>query len=1200
MLLACLPYRRVAPYMACVLLSVLLTMATALSVADFLRLLFQPGVGVGQADLYGSAVSGNLVAQALELLYVRFVAEGPQRALLLFSLLLLLLYGLKNLFSYLAAVQGSAIRIEVARRLRNGMMASTLRRPMSFFTASRRGDIVARFGSDIAEFDESFLASLLQLATSLTSIVLYLAMLFYLSAKLTLAALLALPLVVFVISGISRKLKRKSEAVQRATAMLVALTGEAVEGARVIKAHTAIDYVRSRFNTLNHRLVAMRTRMFKRIYLASPVSDFLGNCVVVGVMLFGAMLASQRGEGLSASLFVSYVMLFVLLLPPGKEISTAWSQLRKGAASGQRIADLLQPQPTPVAPPSPQTPLSGADCFVEFCDVSFSYGTQPDAVLRGVSFAIEPGTLTALVGASGSGKSTIVDLLLRFYEPTGGIIKVHGRPLADEPAWLSRVAVARQLPQLMSGSVADNIRFGSAASISEVAAAARLAGADAFISQLPGGYAAQVGEGGCNLSGGQRARISIARALLRRPRLLILDEPTAALDAESEALVMDSVAGLRRLCPHLAILLIAHRLSTVRRADQILTLDGGVIVERGTHQELLSRRGRYAALAALQHLALVPLLVLSAALAMLVAAPAARADTIPLPLNAAAVGYNMVNLSWSPPDSSDNQVFTLYRQYPADTAPQLLVSTRRNSYTDTLRRVVCSDTVLYLVCRTSPAAPCARGSAAVFISDPRPTTPCRLHSVSVDSASQHIVLRWHPSPDSDIMGYFICTGTPCLSLDTVWGRHDTSYLAATLSPLSSNTFRIYAFDSCLTASPLTQPAGNIVLSAEATHCGSRLSMQWSAAQALPDTIEGYELQAAPSADSLFRVFHYAAGAVHSHAASLPPSGGELLLRVAACGRGGAVKAYSNIVKLRAAASSRTARHLHIFKVAADTARQGATVGCFVDTSYKVHPYTLWRRTMPLGPSSADTASAADTLWHLVASFYPDNPAHYISDTLAPLATAFCQYRLSVLDSCETATSFSNQASSLLLQVTSSDFYGLSLRWHAADTAHSPFQLHRRFTDNLHEHGWQHLATCSSDCFTDNLRSLGTFTAPLQYQVMTVSPSADTPAGLFDTAASNIVQYRRHATLYIPNAFTPDAASNNRFCISHTFLDAAGYSLSVYSRNGLRLFHTTDPSQCWDGTHAGTPLPAASYIYHLTYTLHGTGRRQASGTVTLIR
>ena len=579
-------------------------MATALSVADFLRLLF----GSEAAGAAAPAAQGNLVAQGLELLYVRFIAEGPHRALLLFSLLLLVLYGLKNLFGYMAAVQAAAIRVRVVRHLRDSMLSATLRRPMAFFYSHRRGDIVARFGADVAEFDESYLASLQQVAVALTSVLLYTAMLFYINLKLTLAALLLLPVVVFAVGGLGRKLKRKSETVQRATASILAQGGEVMEGARIVKAHTAIQHVNHRFDTLNARLVALRTRMFRRIYMASPVSDFLGNCVVVGVMLFGALLVVHRDAGLTAGLFVSYVMLMVLLLPPGKELSNAWSQLRKGKASADRIEALLgsaRCEPV-VSGAAEKAVAAGSDSvnFVEFNNVSFSYqsGGVDVEVLRDVSFGLRPGTVTALVGPSGGGKSTVVDLLLRFYEPTAGTVEVCGQRLSQVDGWLRMVAVARQEAQLVSGSVADNIRFGYSCSDADLREAARLAGADLFIEQLPGAYNAEVGEGGGNLSGGQRARLSLARAFLRKPRLLILDEPTASLDAASETLVMQSLETLRRQRPDMAVLLIAHRLSTARNADQILTMQDGSIAERGTHQELMQRNGPYAAMARLQQL----------------------------------------------------------------------------------------------------------------------------------------------------------------------------------------------------------------------------------------------------------------------------------------------------------------------------------------------------------------------------------------------------------------------------------------------------------------------------------------------------------------------------------------------------------------------------------------------------------------------
>ncbi len=573
-------------------LSVLFTMATALSVADFLKILF----GTGDAT---PVATGNLVALWLDRLYSWLISFGQLKALLLFSGIIFVLYALKNVFSYLSAVEISIIRTGIVRNLRNRMFHKAMHLPMSYYDHHRKGDVMARFTSDMVEYEEGILGSIQMLLTAVIGMTLYLFMLFYINVKLTLFVLCMLPLVAFVISGISHKLKRSSKIVQEMNSYLVSLTDETIGGLKVIKSYTAIDFSNRRFRASNREYTRRRTLMLRRIDAASPVSDFLGNTIVIGILLFGAWLVFSGDQGLTSELFISYVMLFVLMIPPAKDFSTGLSQIKKGRACADRIEQFLNEssEPSEYAERFENAEPSGN--LVSLRHVTFSYNPGTP-VLDDVSFDVPRGTTVALVGSSGSGKSTIADLLCRFYPCTQGAIMLDGvninnMPLAD---LRSRIGVVAQDTLLFNDTVAANIAFGCPnATRADIEQAARAAQAHDFIISLAQGYDTSLGEGGSLLSGGQRQRISIARALLRNPDLLIFDEATSALDTESERLLQ---ATLDEVLRHRSAIVIAHRLSTVVNADCIVVLDHGRVVERGTHTQLMALNGRYAQLVALQ------------------------------------------------------------------------------------------------------------------------------------------------------------------------------------------------------------------------------------------------------------------------------------------------------------------------------------------------------------------------------------------------------------------------------------------------------------------------------------------------------------------------------------------------------------------------------------------------------------------------
>lgn len=584
------PYSaEVAVYGLFVVLSTLFMMATALSVSDFLKLLFEP-------DTPMPSQGGNLISHALETLYGWMIAQGKSTALWLFAALLIVLFFFKNLFGYLSSVVAGVMRNRVTRDIRNRMFAKAMRLSVGYYSNRREGDVLARFGNDIVEYEENVLVSIHTFASSVVTLVLYLLMLFYIDVRLTVVVLLSIPVISLVISSISHRLKRNSKEVQDQGGTLLSLTEEAIRGLRVIKAFNAIDFSNRRYQTLNHEYSRRRTAMLRRIHAASPVSEFLGSTVVVAVLLFGTVLVIRGGSMLTAELFVSYLMLFVLMLPPAKSLSTSVAQIKRGEGCVTRMIDFLEDQSIEAQDEFKPAIEHIGDIDLEGVVMEYP-GQNSEATgvqaLKGVDLHIVEGKTIAIVGMSGSGKSTIANLLLRFYDPTEGRITVDGRDIREYSlsSWRSRIGVVAQEPQLFNDTVANNIAYGMPnATLKQIKEAARIADADDFINAMSDGYDSYVGDGGAMLSGGQRQRICIARAVLRNPDLLIFDEATSALDSESELQVQHSIDTLLK---GRTAVVIAHRLSTIRNADQIVVIDNGRVVECGTHEELLALGGIY-------------------------------------------------------------------------------------------------------------------------------------------------------------------------------------------------------------------------------------------------------------------------------------------------------------------------------------------------------------------------------------------------------------------------------------------------------------------------------------------------------------------------------------------------------------------------------------------------------------------------------
>lgn len=523
--------------------------------------------------------------------------EGREGALLFVCVMVIISVFLANLFRYLAFRIVGALRAHVVRNMRHTVYQRVTELHLGYFSNERKGDLMTRLTVDIQEVESSVVSTLTVVVREPISIIAFFILLFNMSVELTLFSLILLPLSGGIIAGISKRLKRKAKEGQNSLSFILTIIDETLSGMRVVKAFNAEPFILSKFQDQNSRYARIQRSIANKRDLASPLSEFLGVSVVAGLLLYGGTLVLNQESDLSASEFITYIILFSQVLVPAKAMSAAFSNIQRGLVSGDRVLQVIDTKPQIVNKPNAKV-LPAFKEEIEFRNVSFAYGDKP--VLQDINIHIKKGTTVALVGPSGGGKSTMADLLPRFYDPTGGAILLDGHDIRDYTmeSVRAQMGVVTQESILFNDTIFNNIAFNKTeATEEEVIAAAKIANAHEFIINTEAGYQTMIGDRGGKLSGGQRQRLSIARAILQNPPILILDEATSALDTESEKLVQEA---LNNLMKNRTSVVIAHRLSTIQHADQILVLQQGRVVERGTHDELLENSGLYAKLTQMQ------------------------------------------------------------------------------------------------------------------------------------------------------------------------------------------------------------------------------------------------------------------------------------------------------------------------------------------------------------------------------------------------------------------------------------------------------------------------------------------------------------------------------------------------------------------------------------------------------------------------
>ena len=525
-----------------------------------------------------------------------FTEYNPENVLLLLAIVTIFVSLLSNLFRYMGAWTVENMRTRTLQRMRNEMFSKVVDMNVGYFSDQRKGDIISKITSDVGVV-QFCITNTLQVAFREPFLIIgYTVMMVAISWELALFSVLFLPVVALIIGSIVKRLRHPARTSQQRMGELVSTLDESLSGIKVIKSYNATGYVKQKFYDLSEDLARLTLSMARRQQLASPMSEFLGISAVGVILVFGGSLVFK--DALSPEGFIAFIAMFSQITRPVRTFIDQFSNINQGIAAGERIFSIIDAQSEIQDKPG-AIELDGLKDKIEFRDIHFSYDGSRE-VIEGISFEIKRGETVALVGPSGGGKSTLSELIPRFYDVKAGDILIDGVSVRDytQDSLRAHMSVVAQDTVLFNDTIEGNIAMGKAgATHEEIVEAARIANADCFIQEAPEGYQTNIGDRGVKLSGGQRQRLSIARAVLKNPEILILDEATSALDTESEKLVQDA---LNKLLVGRTSVVIAHHLSTIHNADKIIVVDHGRVAEQGTHTELLAKGGIYAKLIELQ------------------------------------------------------------------------------------------------------------------------------------------------------------------------------------------------------------------------------------------------------------------------------------------------------------------------------------------------------------------------------------------------------------------------------------------------------------------------------------------------------------------------------------------------------------------------------------------------------------------------